>query len=34
MTLDNPAFYQAVGYGDVTMWVDGYFPGHTTYKQF
>lgn len=34
MTLDNPAFYQAVGYGDVTMWVDGYFPGHTTYSEF
>ena len=34
MTLDNPAFYQSVAYGDVTMWVDGYFPGHTTYSQF
>lgn len=34
MTLDNPAFYQSVGYGDVTMWVDGYFPGHTTYREF
>ncbi|MBB1492491.1 glycine betaine/L-proline ABC transporter substrate-binding protein ProX [Paracoccus sp. MC1854] len=34
MTLDNPAFYQSVAYGDVTMWVDGYFPGHTTYSPF
>jgi len=34
MTLDNPAFYQSVAYGDVTMWVDGYFPGHSTYSQF
>ncbi|MDO5369595.1 glycine betaine/L-proline ABC transporter substrate-binding protein ProX [Paracoccus sp. (in: a-proteobacteria)] len=32
MTLDNPAFYQAVGYGDVTMWVDGWFPNHDTYR--
>ncbi|HHW35529.1 MAG TPA: glycine betaine/L-proline ABC transporter substrate-binding protein ProX [Paracoccus solventivorans] len=32
MTLDNPAFYQAVAYGDVTMWVDGWFPGHNTYR--
>lgn len=32
MTLDNPAFYQAVGYGDVTMWVDGWFPNHNTYR--
>lgn len=32
MTLDNPAFYQAVGYGDVTMWVDGWFPNHNAYR--
>ncbi|MBV0893451.1 glycine betaine/L-proline ABC transporter substrate-binding protein ProX [Paracoccus sp. Z118] len=32
MTLDNPAFYQAVGYGDVTMWVDGWFPNHDPYR--
>ena len=32
MTLDNPAFYQAVGYGDVTMWVDGWFPLHNPYR--
>lgn len=31
MTLDNPAFYQAVGFGDVTMWVDGWFPMHGSY---
>jgi len=32
MTLDNPIFYQSVGYGDVTMWVDGWFPLHNTYR--
>ena len=32
MTLDNPAFYQSVAYGDVTMWVDGWFPGHDIYR--
>ncbi len=32
MTLDNPAFYQAVAFGDVTMWVDGWFPGHNSYR--
>lgn len=32
MTLDNPAFYQSVGYGDVTMWVDGWFPIHDPYR--
>lgn len=31
LTLDNPAFYQSVGYGDVTLWVDGWFPIHNTY---
>jgi glycine betaine/proline transport system substrate-binding protein len=31
MTLDNPAFYQSVGFGDVTLWVDGWFPIHNTY---
>ena len=31
MTLDNPAFYQAVAFGDVTMWVDGWFPMHGSY---
>jgi len=31
MTLDNAAFYQAVAYGDVTMWVDGWFPMHGSY---
>lgn len=31
MTLDNPAFYQSVAYGDVTMWVDGWFPLHNNY---
>ncbi|MDT8853706.1 glycine betaine/L-proline ABC transporter substrate-binding protein ProX [Paracoccaceae bacterium Fryx2] len=32
MTLDNPAFYQSVAYGDVTLWVDGWFPLHDTYR--
>ena len=32
MTLDNPAFYQSVAYGDVTLWVDGWFPGHDIYR--
>ncbi len=32
MTLDNPAFYQSVAFGDVTMWVDGWFPLHNTYR--
>lgn len=32
MTLDNPAFYQAVAFGDVTLWVDGWFPQHNTYR--
>ena len=32
MTLDNPPFYQSVAQGDVTMWVDGWFPLHDTYK--
>ena len=31
MTLDNPVFYQSVAMGDVTMWVDGWFPMHSTY---
>jgi len=32
ITLDNPPFYQAVGQGDVTLWVDGWFPLHNTYR--
>lgn len=32
LTLDNAAFYQSVGYGDVTLWVDGWFPIHNPYK--
>lgn len=31
-TLDNPPFYQAVGYGDVDLWVNGWFPIHDTYR--
>ena len=31
LTLDNPAFYQSVAFGDVTMWVDGWFPIHNPY---
>ncbi|MDM7459585.1 MAG: glycine betaine/L-proline ABC transporter substrate-binding protein ProX [Paracoccus sp. (in: a-proteobacteria)] len=32
ITLDNPIFYQSVAYGDVTMWVDGWFPLHNAYR--
>ncbi|NGP18775.1 glycine betaine/L-proline ABC transporter substrate-binding protein ProX [Devosia aurantiaca] len=32
LTLDNPAFYQSVGFGDVTLWVDGWFPIHNPYR--
>jgi glycine betaine/proline transport system substrate-binding protein len=32
LTLDNPIFYQSVAFGDVTMWVDGWFPLHNTYR--
>ena len=32
LTLDNPPFYQAVAQGDVTLWVDGWFPLHNTYE--
>lgn len=32
MTLDNPAFYQSVAFGDVTMWVDAWFPIHDPYR--
>ncbi|MBB4004385.1 MAG: glycine betaine/L-proline ABC transporter substrate-binding protein ProX [Aurantimonas endophytica] len=31
-TLDAPVFYQAVGQGDVTLWVEGWFPLHNTYE--
>ncbi len=30
-TLDNPPFYQAVGQGDVDLWVNGWFPLHESY---
>ena len=33
MTLDNPAFFQAVGTGDVTMWSDAWFPAHNPYRE-
>lgn len=32
LTLDNPVFYESVAYGDVTLWVDGWFPLHNTYR--
>lgn len=32
LTLDSPAFYQSVGLGDVSLWVDGWFPIHNPYK--
>ena len=31
MTLDNPAFYQSVGQGDVDMWVNMWWPNHESY---
>jgi glycine betaine/proline transport system substrate-binding protein len=31
-TLDNPPFYQAVGLGDVDLWVNGWFPLHDSYR--
>lgn len=31
-TLDNPPFYQAVGQGDMDLWVNGWFPLHNSYK--
>lgn len=33
VTLDNPPFYQAVGQGDVDLWVNGWFPLHNTYRE-
>ena len=32
VTLDNPPFYQAVGQGDIDLWVNGWFPLHNTYR--
>ena len=32
ITLDNPPFYQSVGFGDVDLWVNGWFPLHNTYR--
>jgi glycine betaine/proline transport system substrate-binding protein len=32
LTLDNPIFYQSVAFGDATLWVDGWFPLHNTYR--
>jgi glycine betaine/proline transport system substrate-binding protein len=31
-TLDNPPFYQAVGQGDIDLWVNGWFPLHDSYS--
>lgn len=33
VTLDNPPFYQAVGQGDLDLWVNGWFPIHNTYRE-
>lgn len=33
LTLKNPLFYQAVGQGDVDLWVNGWFPTHNVYKK-
>jgi glycine betaine/proline transport system substrate-binding protein len=32
-TLDNPAFYQSVAFGDMHLWVNGWFPLHNTYEE-
>ncbi|WEK04450.1 MAG: glycine betaine/L-proline ABC transporter substrate-binding protein ProX [Candidatus Devosia phytovorans] len=32
LTLDNAAFYQSVAMGDVSLWVDAWFPLHNSYK--
>ncbi|HKJ63206.1 MAG TPA: glycine betaine/L-proline ABC transporter substrate-binding protein ProX [Hyphomicrobiales bacterium] len=32
-TLDNLAFYQAVGQGDIDLWVNGWFPLHDSYAE-
>lgn len=32
LTLENAAFYQSVALGDVSLWVDGWFPIHNTYQ--
>jgi glycine betaine/proline transport system substrate-binding protein len=32
VTVDNAAFYQAVGQGSIDMWVNGWFPNHNSYK--
>jgi glycine betaine/proline transport system substrate-binding protein len=32
-TLDNPPFYQAVGQGDLDLWVNGWFPVHNPYRE-
>ena len=32
MTLENAAFFQAVALGDVTMWIDGWFPQHNVFR--
>ncbi|SNY90415.1 glycine betaine/proline transport system substrate-binding protein [Cohaesibacter sp. ES.047] len=31
-TLDVPVFYQSVAFGDLDLWVNGWFPLHDTYK--
>lgn len=31
VTLDNPAFYNAIATGDVDFWPNGWFPIHNTY---
>lgn len=32
-TLDNPPFYQAVAQGDMDLWVNGWFPLHSSYEK-
>lgn len=32
LTLDNAAFYQSVAMGDVSLWVDAWFPLHNPYR--
>ena len=33
-TLGNPFFYQAVAYGEIDFWVNGWFPQHQKYESY
>ena len=32
-TLDNPPFYESASFGDLDLWVNGWFPLHNTYLE-